>query len=164
MPGHIGFSYIGLIYMVALMIPNILWARHKPKDYDPSSENKVLQIFEKIGQVLCTVALLFFSDTNPKGFELWNAWLIASALLMVLYECFWIRFFHGKHTIKDFYRPFLGVPIPGATLPVVAFLILGVYGRLIWLIAASVIFGVGHIGIHMRHMQNLITIKKEEAA
>jgi hypothetical protein len=136
--------------MLALMIPNIIWVWHKPKDCNKSGENRVLLIFEKIGQVLCTIALLFFSDTNPNGFKPWSAWLIVSALLMVLYECFWIRFFHGKHTINDFYRPFLGVPIPGATLPAVAFLFLSVYGQLIWLMVASVIFGIGHIGIHAR--------------
>jgi len=57
--------------------------------------------------------------------------------------------------LRDFYHPFLGVPMPGVMLPVAAFLILGVYGRLIWLIAASVILGIGHIGIHWNHMRKI---------
>ncbi|HMM05652.1 MAG TPA: hypothetical protein PKD52_03155 [Clostridiales bacterium] len=152
--GHFGFSYIGLIYMILLEVPNILWARRKPEGYDPSGENKVLLAFERIGQVLCTATVLFFSDTNPKRVEPWLFWLIASALLMVLYECYWLRYFRGGHTWEDFYRPFLGVPVPGATLPVVAFLLLGIYGQLVWLIAAAVILGVGHIGIHLQHIRN----------
>ena len=151
--GHFGFSYIGLIYMLMIQIPNIMWARRKPEGYDPSGENKALLIFERIGQVLCIAAVLLFSDTNPHGWEPWIAWLFASALLMLLYEGFWIRYFHGGHTLRDFYRPFLGVPAPGATLPVVAFFLLGIYGRLIWLIAASVILGIGHIGIHIQHIK-----------
>lgn len=155
MLGHIGFSYIGLIYMLLLEIPNIMWARHKPEGYDPSGENRVLLVFEKVGQVFCTVAVLFFNDTNPHGLEPWIVWLIISALLMIIYEGFWIRFFCGGSTLQDFYHPFLGIPIPGATLPVVAFLFLGIYGRLIWLIVSSVILGIGHIGIHLQYTRNL---------
>ena len=84
--GHIGFSYIGLIYMLMIEIPNILWARRKPGGYDPSGENRVLLIIERAGQVLCTVTILFFSDTNPQRWEPRTAWLISSALLMVLYR------------------------------------------------------------------------------
>jgi len=151
--GHFGFSYVGLIYMIMLQVPNIMWARKKPDGYDSSGENKILLVFERVGQVLCTGSILFFSDTNPQKWEPWIVWFFVSVLLMILYECFWIRYFCGGHTLCDFQRPFLGVPAPGATLPVVAFGILGVYGRLIWLIIASVILGIGHIGIHIRHIR-----------
>ncbi|MDR1563373.1 MAG: hypothetical protein LBS74_00225 [Oscillospiraceae bacterium] len=148
--GHFGFSYIGLIFMIMLQVPNILWAKHTQEGYDPSGENKVLLVFERIGQVLCTAAVLLFSDTNPHRFEPWLGWLILSAALMILYECYWVRYFRNP-TLKNFYRPFLGIPLPGAVLPVAAFLLIGIYGKLIWLIAGSVILGIGHIGIHMGH-------------
>ena len=155
MLGHFGFSYIGLIYMLMIQIPNIMWAKMKPAGYDPSGENKVLLVIERIGQVLCTAAVLLFSDTNPRGWEPWIAWLFASALLMLLYEGFWIRYFRSECTLRDFYRPFFGVPAPGATLPVTAFLLLGIYGRLIWLIAASVVLSIGHVGIHIQHIKRI---------
>ena len=153
--GHFGFSYIGLIYMLMIQIPNIIWARHKPEGYDPSGENKVLLIFERGGQVLCTASILLFSDTNLRKWEPWVMWLVASVLLMIVYEYFWIRYFRGGCTLQNFYRPLLGIPAPGATLPVAAFLLLGIYGRLIWLITASVFLGVGHIGIHIQHIKKL---------
>jgi len=153
--GHFGFSYIGLIYMLMIQVPNILWAKRKPDGYDPSCENRILLFIERIGQVLCTAAVLLFNDTNPQKWEPWIAWFIASALLMLVYEGFWIRYFRGGCTLRDFYRPCFGVPVPGATLPVVAFLLLGIYGRLIWLIAASAILGVGHIGIHLQHIRKV---------
>lgn len=31
---HFGFSYIGFLFLLMLMIPNIIWSRHQPKDYD----------------------------------------------------------------------------------------------------------------------------------
>ena len=155
MLGHFGFSYVGLLYMLMMVLPNILWARRQPEGYDSSGENKVLQVFERIGQVLCTVALLLFSDYNPRSIEPWTVWLFLSAALMVLYEVFWIRYFRSKRTVADFYRGLWGIPAPGATLPVTAFLLLGIYGKVIWLIGASIIFGVGHVGIHLQHMRKL---------
>lgn len=53
---------------------------------------------------------------------------------MVLYEIYWIRYFRSKRTAEDFYRPFLSLPAPEATLPVVAFLLLGFCGKVIWLV------------------------------
>jgi hypothetical protein len=151
MPGHFGFSYVGLIYLLMLWVPNILWSKNKPTDYTPSQENKVLAVFERVGQVACTASLLLFRDTNLAPFTAWTLWQIASFALMLLYEVYWIRYFTGEHTQASFYRSLLGIPVPGATLPVAAFLLLGVYGKVIWLIVASVILGVGHIGIHLQH-------------
>ena len=155
--GHFGFSYIGLLWLILLWIPNSAWAKRKPEGYDPTDENKVLLILERAGQVLCTAAILLFTDYNPDSFAPWIAWFIASAALMALYEVSWIRYFTSKRTVADFYRPLLGIPAPGATLPVVAFLLLGIYGRVIWLISASVILGIGHIGIHLQHIRRLKT-------
>jgi hypothetical protein len=153
MTGNFGFSYIGLIYMLMLVVPNIIWAKNKPKGYDPTTENKILLAFERIGQMLCTTAVLCFSDYNPRILETWTIWLIMSALLMLLYEINWIRYFRSSRTVYDFYRSIFAIPVPGATLPVVAFFLLGVYGQVIWLIISSIILGVGHIGIHLQHFK-----------
>ena len=53
--------------------------------------------------------------------------------------------------MRDFYRGFAGIPVAGATLPVAAFFLLGVYGRNIPMLLSTVILGVGHIGIHLAH-------------
>lgn len=81
----------------------------------------------------------------------WSGWLLLSFVLMLLYEGFWIRYFRGGKTLKDFYGSYAGVPVAGATLPVGAFFLLGVYGKVIWLMIAAVILGIGHIGIHLQH-------------
>ena len=41
---HFGFSYVGLVYLVMLMLPNIIWTKNQPKDYEKyaQNENKVL--------------------------------------------------------------------------------------------------------------------------
>jgi len=53
------------------------------------------------------------------------------------------------------YSSILGIPVAGATLPVLAFLLLGVYGKNIFLIFSSIILGIGHIGIHLNHRKEV---------
>lgn len=153
MLGHFGFSYVGLIYLLMLFIPNIIWSKNQPKDYDITVENKVLLLFERIGQVCCTCSILLFKDYNIRTVSVWSLWLIASFLLMLLYDIYWIRYFNGEHTEKNFYRSICGIPVPGATLPVIAFLLVGIYGEVIWLILSSIIIGIGHIGIQLQHLK-----------
>ena len=31
---HFGFSYVGLIFLAMLMLPNIIWTKNQPKDYE----------------------------------------------------------------------------------------------------------------------------------
>jgi len=153
--GHWGFSYIGFIFLCMLFIPNLIWAKHRPEGYSGQNENKTLLAFEKIGQVCVTCTALIFSDTNPHGWSLWNIWLAAAVLLMILYECWWVRYFKGTKTLKSFYSSFWGVPVAGASLPVAAFFFLGVYGKVVWLIISVSILGIGHIGIHLQHLKEL---------
>jgi hypothetical protein len=155
MLGHLGFSYVGLIYLLMLFIPNIIWSRNQPVDYDNTRENKILLLFERVGQVCCTCSVLIFSDFNIAPPSAWSLWLIVSFLLMILYEICWVRYFINEHTEKNFYRSFYGIPVPGASLPVTAFLLLGIYGKVIWLIVSAVILGIGHIGIHLQHLKRI---------
>ena len=150
---HFGFSYVGLIYLIMLMAPNILWTKNKPEGYDRYvvSENRLLRTLERIGEALVSAIALVFSDFNPRGRTAWSLWLAGSFVLMLLYEIFWVRYFRSGKTMADFYDSLLGIPVAGATLPVAAFFLLGIYGRNIPLIASTLILGVGHIGIHLAH-------------
>ena len=152
-----GFSYIGLIYLLMLFIPNLFWTRNKPTHYDEyvKNENKILRIFEGIGQVLVTCIVLVFKDFNIKTGSFWIVWLILSFAFMILYEIYWIKYFKSKKNMRDFFSSLLGIPVAGATLPVIAFFILGIYGKNILLIIATVILGIGHIGIHIGHKKEL---------
>ena len=153
--GHLGFSYIGLIFLLLLFIPNMIWTRKKPQGYIPENENKVLLFLERIGQALTTVGVLIFNDFNLHGWSNWSWWLIASFILMTMYELWWVRYFRSEQKLSDFYSSFLGVPLAGSTLPVISFFLLGIYGRVVWLLIAATILGIGHIGIHIQHSKEL---------
>ena len=155
---NFGFSYIGLITLLMLFIPNFIWTKYQPKDYDKyaKNENKILLVFERIGQVVVTTAALVFSDFNPKGWNLWCLILILALLNLVVYDIAWVRYFRSEKTMMDFYRGFLGMPLALATYPVIAFFLLGIYGGNIIMLVGSVILGIGHIGIHKQHEKEVI--------
>lgn len=140
-----------------LMIPNIIWSKNKPKDYDKyvKNENKILLGLERVGEVLVTCLSLVFADFNINRISNWSIILWVAFLLMVLYEIYWLRYFRSKKTMKDMYSSLLGIPVAGATLPVFAFLLLGIYGRNILLVIATIILGIGHIGIHLNHKKEI---------
>ena len=154
---NFGFSYVGLVYQAMLMIPNLIWARNKPEKYGQyaGNENRALLALERIGEVLISAVALVFADFNLRPWDAWCLWLVLSFILMLLYEAFWIRYFRSGRTMRDFYRGFAGIPVAGATLPVAAFFLLGIYGRNIPMLLATVILGVGHIGIHLAHAKEV---------
>ena len=161
---NFGFSYIGLVMLLMLFIPNAIWTKNQPQGYDKyaAKENKILLAFERAGQFIVTPCALIFSDFNPHG---WNFWLIVlgiTMLCMVLYDIAWVRYFRSEKTMKDFYRSFLGMPLCLATYPVIAFYLLGVYGGNIFMVFGAVILGIGHIGIHAQHAREVFGKKPKK--
>lgn len=154
---HFGFSYVGLIFLFMLFVPNIFWTKNKPKDYDryAENENKALLFLERTGEAAVSCLVLIFRDFNPQGLSVRLLWLAASLGGMVLYELYWIRYFRSEKTMEDFYNSYSGVPVAGATLPVLSVLWIAVYGKNPFLFAAGIILGIGHIGIHLMHKKEL---------
>lgn len=146
-----GFSLIGAVFLLCLLAPNLLWTRCRPRDYDPSGESRVLLALERIGQAWVTCAALVSRNCNLRPWTPWSWWLAGAAVLMILYEYWWGRYFRGERTMTDFTASLLGVPVAGATLPVLAFLLLGIYGKAVWLISGVAVLGIGHIGVHLQH-------------
>lgn len=150
---HFGFSYVGLIFLLMMFIPNFFWTKNKPAEYDKyaARESRPLLVFERIGEAAVSVLCLIFSDFNVGVIRPWSLWLAGAAAMMLLYEIYWLRYFKSPKTMADFYRGLLFIPLPGASCPVIAFALLAVYGKNPFLGAAAVILGIGHIGIHYNH-------------
>ncbi|MBR4555433.1 MAG: hypothetical protein IKO27_07555 [Ruminococcus sp.] len=161
-----GFSYVGLIYLVMLFTPNIIWSRNLPENYEKyaADENRVLLALERTGEFLVSGLCLIFSDFNIREIRPWSAVLLVSFLLMVLYEIYWVRYFRSGKTMRDMYSSILGIPVAGATLPVLAFALLSVYGGNLPMLIASVILGIGHIGIHLCHRKEALAEENERSA
>ena len=149
---NFGFSPVGLLFLLMLFVPNIIWSKNQPKDYEQYSknENRLLLAFERIGEVLVTVLSLFCGV----GFN-FSFLLILGFIFLIIYELAWVKYFRSDRTMKDMLASFLIIPVPIACLPVLAFLILGIVSGNIFLIASSIILAIGHIGIHLDHRRNL---------
>lgn len=162
-PYRLGFCITGTVFLLMLFIPNIIWAKaKKPEGYENASanENKLLVMLERFGEIGTTVTLLIFPSFDPHIRKLpegiffeWRMifWVLAF-VLMLLYEGYWIRYFKSPRAMKDMYSSFAGFPVAGATLPVIAALLLGFYSGNLIMTAVSIILGIGHIGIHFTHM------------
>ena len=112
-------------------------------------------LFERVGEVLVCVISLSFTDFNLREPNPWTAWLLLAVSAMLLYEGYWIRYFRSGQTMADFYSSFLGIPVAGASLPVAAFFFLGIYGGNFFLLFATILLGIGHIGIHLSHRREV---------
>ena len=154
-----GFSFTGLAFLLLLFLPNFIWTKYKPQDYDryAANENKILLALERIGEASVSALVLIFRNHDPNftALSLWLLWYAGACLLMLLYEIYWIRYFRSPKRMQDFYSSLLGIPVPGATLPVAAFFLLSIYGKNPFLLAAVTVLGVGHIGIHLCHRREL---------
>lgn len=150
---NLSFSWIGMIFLIMLMIPNLIWNQNKPTHYEDyvQNENKFLLFLERGGEI-CTTGFALFSYEDPLNAK-WI--LIVAIILMLLYEYYWVQYFLSKKTMNDFYRSLFGIPVAGASLPVLAFLTLGFYTKNLFLILSVILLGIGHIGIHLNHKKEI---------
>ncbi len=154
--GDLGYSLLGTGFLLALIVPNLLWTRRKPRGYDPSREDRRLGLLERVGQVWVSCGALFSKGICLRPWDGWCWWLAGAAALMGLYEYWWVRYFRSAGTMADFTAGLLGIPVAGAALPVLAFCLLGVYGRAWWMLPGVAVLGVGHIGIHLAHRKEAL--------
>lgn len=159
-----GFSWVGVIFLLMLFVPNIIWSRNRPRECDELShaEHPALLAFERAGEVAASVTVVIF--VCPQGFAMpWLLWLLASLLLMLLYEAAWIRYFKSGSELMAMYAPLGFIPVPLASLPVFALLLLGIWHLSPFTVVAAAVLGIGHIGIHLSHLHQIQRCTQEGA-
>lgn len=152
-----GISVVGIVFLLMLFIPNIIWSKKQPEGYEEASkrENKLLLALERAGEAL--VSTLVLIDRRHDSFSLSprSGYMILALILMILYELYWRKYFRSSRTLADMYSDYCGFPLAGASLPVFAVFLLGIYACNVFLTAAAVILGIGHIGIHLMHKKDI---------
>lgn len=99
--GNWGFSYVGLLFLLMLFIPNIIWSRKKPQGYTSTGENKILLFFKRTGEIMTCCCSLMFSDFNIHKWTPWSLWLITAFIFMIMHEansCICLRHRTYRHT------------------------------------------------------------------
>lgn len=138
------FNYIGLIIVVLLLIPNIIFAI-KNKNETKQSNKKILEVFEQIGRYGSMLFMIFNVPYITFGFYFTYGQIVYIAInsaLMLAYYLFWVMFWKKDCLIKALLL---------SIIPSSIFIISGVLLLNIPLIVFAILFAIFHIYISVKN-------------
>ena len=147
--GQIGcgwFNTYGLIFLILLLIPNIIYAV-KYKDAVNKCTDKWALTLEQIGRYGSMFFMVFTFGSMTQGWASvmdYVVYLWGSALLLLGYWIVWMLYFAGVKMWKS---------MALAIIPTVLFLLGGITMRNIPAIILAVVFGVGHIYVTYKNQE-----------
>lgn len=145
------FNYIGLIFFVLLLIPNIIFAI-KNRNKQIQLNNRTLEIYEQIGRYGSMIFMVFNIPYTTFGYYFTcgqNVYIAINAVLIFAYYLFWIIFWK-----KDCLAKSLLLSI----IPSILFIFSGIIMANILLIAFAIVFAIFHIWISIKNVE----INKQE--
>ncbi len=131
-------NILGLIFVVLLLIPNIVYAV-KNRDEKNRCTNKVMNVIEQTGRYGCMFLMIFNIGILEFGFGsagMFLTYLFGNTLLMLGYWIIWVFYFKTRT---------YPVQMALAIIPAVLFLLSGITMRHYLLVVFAVLFGIGHI-------------------
>ena len=139
-----GFSIIGLLIAIFILIPNLLFVIFPPKNIPDGLKDAgiIFTLLERIGQVGCIV-ILSISLHNYQNLNI-DIWFGLMVLCIIIYYSLWIRYVIKGHDFSLCFKPLMFLPIPMAILPVLAFVFAALWGKSIYLGIAVVLLAIGH--------------------
>lgn len=139
------FNYFGLVIIIILMIPNVLFAIKCKDGFVNSYKNKAVEILEQAGRYGCFALMIFNIPHICLGF--WfkgglTVYLIVNGILCLAYLICW-KLFWGKANLAR--------AIWLSVLPSVIFILSGLLIANIPLLVFSLIFAFCHILISCKN-------------
>lgn len=139
------FNYYGLIAMVNLLIPNLLWAMQKKGEIVEYYHNKPVEIAEQIGRFGCFITMIVNIPYTYFGYFFDYANLVYPIFTGVALAVYIIGWAKKGDKESVFYALLLSVT------PSVMFLVDGILIRSIPLIVFAVVFAPCHILISYKN-------------
>ena len=139
------FNVCGLIFIVVIMIPNVVFAIKRKDGFDNKWDNKFVEFIEQAGRFGCFGFMIFNIPGTWFGWwsdEAFALYLVVDGILVMLYCAIWIICFK-KNTV------FRALAL--SVVPSILFLFSGVMSRSVLLIIASVLFAPSHIVISYKN-------------
>lgn len=139
------FNLTGLIFVVGLLIPNIIYAATNKDGFAGEFHNKLVETGEQIGRFGCFILMFIQPSFVTLGYIYDGAqtlYLILGIVLLALYCGGWIVFRKGNSIAKA---------LTLSILPSVLFLESGILTLNIPLIVLSVVFAICHITISCKN-------------
>ncbi|MBP1548213.1 MAG: hypothetical protein J6A37_16640 [Oscillospiraceae bacterium] len=138
-------NVFGLIAIVVIMIPNILFAVRCKDGFENKWKNRIIEIIEQIGRFGCFGFMIFNIPGTWFGWwsdEAFAVYLVIDILLIVLYCIIWAVCRNKNNAFRA-----LALSI----IPSILFLFSGIMSRSILLIIAAVLFAPTHILISYKN-------------
>lgn len=135
----------GLVFMVAIMIPNIIFAFKNKDDFQNLWSNRIVEILEQIGRFGCFCFMVLIIPNCGFGFwsnEHFAIYLIVDTILIVIYWLIWAICFKRNSIFKA---------LALSVIPSLIFLISGALSRYLPLLVASIIFAPCHVVISYKN-------------
>lgn len=142
------FNIFGLVFIVVIMIPNIVFAIKCKEAFENKWSNKVVELLEQIGRYGCFGFMIFNVPGTWFGWwsdEAFAIYLIVDSLLIVLYCIIWVICWKKNNVFRA-----LALSI----IPAVVFMFSAVMSRSILLIIASMLFAPTHIMISYKNVKD----------
>lgn len=139
------FNVFGLIFIVVIMIPNIVFAIKCKGGFNNKWRNKYVEVIEQVGRFGCFGFMIINIPGTSFGWwsdEAFALYLIVDAILVMLYCAIWVIYFRRNSVFRA-----LALSI----IPSILFLFSGIMNRSVLLIIASVLFAPNHIVISYKN-------------
>ena len=139
------FNVFGLIFIVVIMIPNVVFAIKRKDGFDNKWDNKFVEFIEQAGRFGCFGFMIFNIPGTCFGWwsdEAFALYLIVDVILVMLYCAIWIICFKKNSVFRA---------LALSVIPSALFLFSGIISRSVLLTVASVLFAPSHIAISYRN-------------
>ncbi len=141
-------NIFGLVFMVIIMIPNVIFALKCKDGFGNRWENKFIEVLEQIGRYGCFAFMVinipktWFGWTSDEAFALY---LIVDAVFVTAYCVIWAVCFKKNSVFRA-----LSLSI----IPSVIFLFSGIMSRSVLLMISALIFAPCHILISYKNARS----------
>ena len=139
------FNVFGLIFIVVIMIPNVVFAIKRKDGFDNKWDNKFVEFIEQAGRFGCFGFMIINIPGTCFGWwsdEAFALYLIVDVILVMLYCAIWIICFKKNSVFRA---------LALSVIPSALFLFSGIISRSVLLTVASVLFAPSHIAISYRN-------------
>lgn len=135
------FNVFGLVFMLAIMVPNIIFAIKGKNDGGVKNNNRLVEAVEQVGRFGCLAFMIINIPKTYFGFWSENAfavYLVVDTVLIFAYCCIWIVCWKKDTVFKA-----LALSI----IPSAVFLLSGTLSRSVLLCLSALLFAPAHIYI-----------------
>ena len=141
------FNIFGVVFIVVIMIPNIVFAIKNKDGFVNKWRNKAVELLEQIGRFGCFGFMIINIPGTWFGWwskELFVIYLLVDVLLIVIYCAIWVICWKRNNVFRA-----LALSI----IPSVVFIFSGVMSRSILLIISAILFAPSHILISYKNVK-----------